>query len=814
MISPKITYSSARSQKARIAVRLADGWITILKVLLAVVLIGGLASLVLGLAFGWLVLGLAAIPAMTLVWYKGELKKLPPVKNPKTIDDVLSVEVLGRLPYNPSPIDMVGALSTVVGGQFFATRLGVSSRFLHDIVSADKSQSEVVLQSAVQLAQRVGIDTISAPVLMAALARNANHAEALLAHLQLDFDDLEQGAKWYKHLLSVVEYRQPKHRPGGLARDWSFGWTPLLNRFATNVSHMDDGKTLEIKSRKDVVDRMTNTLTTQARKNVALVGSPSVGKTEIVKAFAARLLNPDDSVPKDLKFNQVFILDASALISAASGRGELEHVVPMILNEAYRAKNTVVCLDDAQLFFQEGVGAVDLSNVLMPAIDAGGLRLILTMDEQHMLKVASKYPALATKLNRINVEQTSPEDTMAIMQDEIIIFEYTNKVTYMYQALKEAYRLSERYIYDMSMPGKAIKLLEAAAQYAENGLVTARSVQMAIENTMGVKAGVASSSDEKDTLLNMEELIHERMINQTRAVSAVSDALRRARAGVRNQNRPIGTFLFLGPTGVGKSELAKALASVYFEGEQNIIRIDMNEYVTNADVARLIADGTEDSNSLTARALKQPFSVVLLDEIEKAHPNVMNTLLQMLDEGVLRDTKNREVSFRDAIIIATSNAGADRIREYIDRGHDIDEFEDQFVDEIISSGQFKPEFLNRFDEIVVFKPLKKAELLQVVDKFLEGVNKTLAQQKISVRVADDAKEYLVEAGYDPRLGARPMRRIVQKAVESVVAKQVLAGEVAAGGVVEISLDKVKLIVEIRAKAEEFIDGNEQNKKLE
>jgi ATP-dependent Clp protease ATP-binding subunit ClpC len=312
----------------------------------------------------------------------------------------------------------------------------------------------------------------------------------------------------------------------------------------------------------------------------------------------------------------------------------------------------------------------------------------------------------------------------------------------------------------------------------------------------------------------MEELIHERMINQTRAVSAVSDALRRARAGVRNQNRPIGTFLFLGPTGVGKSELAKALASVYFEGEQNIIRIDMNEYVTNADVARLIADGTEDSNSLTARALKQPFSVVLLDEIEKAHPNVMNTLLQMLDEGVLRDTKNREVSFRDAIIIATSNAGADRIREYIDRGHDIDEFEDQFVDEIISSGQFKPEFLNRFDEIVVFKPLKKAELLQVVDKILEGVNKTLAQQKISVRVADDAKEYLVEAGYDPRLGARPMRRIVQKAVESVVAKQVLAGEVAAGGVVEISLDKVKLIVEIRAKAEEFIDGNEQNKKLE
>lgn len=813
MISPKITYSSARSQKARIAVRLADGWIVPLKVLVFVALLGGMAALVFGLTFGWLLLGLSAVPSMILTWHKGELKKLPPSKEPKTIDDILSVEVLGRLPHKPSPIDMAGAVGAVVGGHFFATRLGVSGRFLHDIVSPDASQSEVVLQSAAKLAERIGIDTISAPVLVAALARNANHSEALLAHLQLDFDDLARGAQWYQHLLSVVEYRRPKHRPGGLARDWSFGWTPLLNRFATNVSHMDDGKTLEIKSRKEVVDQMMNTLTTQARKNVALVGSPAVGKTEIVKAFASRLLAPDDSVPKDLKFNQVFILDASALISAAAGRGELEHVVPMILNEAYRAKNTVVCLDDAQLFFEEGVGAVDLSNVLMPAIDAGGLRLILTMDEQHMLKVSSKYPALATKLNRINVEQTSFEDTMAIMQDEIIIFEYRNKVTYMYQALKEAYRLSERYLHDMSMPGKAIKLLEAAAQYAENGLVTAHSVQMAIEKTMGVKAGVASSVEEKDTLLNMEELIHERMVNQTRAVSAVSDALRRARAGVGNQNRPIGTFMFLGPTGVGKSELAKALAAVYFGGEENIIRIDMNEYVTNADVARLIADGTEDANSLTAKALKQPFSVVLLDEVEKAHPNVMTTLLQMLDEGVLRDTRNREVSFRDAIIIATSNAGADRIREYIDRGHDIDKFEDQFVDEIISSGQFKPEFLNRFDEIVVFKPLQKAELLQVVDKILEGVNKTLAQQKISVRVADDAKEYLVEAGYDPRLGARPMRRIVQKAVESVVAKQVLAGEVAAGGMVEISLDKVKSIVDIKKKADEAVGGDD-NESLE
>jgi ATP-dependent Clp protease ATP-binding subunit ClpA len=195
-----------------------------------------------------------------------------------------------------------------------------------------------------------------------------------------------------------------------------------------------------------------------------------------------------------------------------------------------------------------------------------------------------------------------------------------------------------------------------------------------------------------------------------------------------------------------------------------------------------------------------------LDEIEKAHPNVLSTLLQMLDEGVLRDVKNREVSFRDAIIVTTSNAGADRIREYIDRGYNIEQFESKFVDELISSNQFKPEFLNRFDEIVMFRPLTKDELLQVVDLILVGVNKTLALQKISVNVTDDAKKYLVEAGYDPRLGARPMRRVVQRAVENTVAKQMLSNKVEAGSIIEISLEQVKQILESQTSAQQIVDN--------
>jgi ATP-dependent Clp protease ATP-binding subunit ClpC len=357
------------------------------------------------------------------------------------------------------------------------------------------------------------------------------------------------------------------------------------------------------------------------------------------------------------------------------------------------------------------------------------------------------------------------------------------------------------------MPGQAITLLESAAEYAEQGLVTAKSVNLAIEKTVGVKTNIVDDDSERDTLLNMESLIHKRMIGQERAVSVVSDALRRARAGVRNQKRPVGTFLFLGPTGVGKTELAKSLAAVYFGGEDKIIRLDMNEFVSSKDVSRLIADGTDDAASLTARVMKQPFSVVLLDEIEKAHSSVLQTLLQLLDEGILRDARNREVSFRDTIVIATSNAGSDRIQEYLHRGYDLQQFEDKFVDELISSNLFHPEFLNRFDEIVVFGALTKPELLQVVDLILAEVNKNLAEQKITITVSKDAKDYLVEAGYDPRLGARPMRRVVQRAVENTVAKQMLARTAEAGDSIEVTLEQVQSILQKGKQADEIVAEN-------
>ena len=233
------------------------------------------------------------------------------------------------------------------------------------------------------------------------------------------------------------------------------------------------------------------------------------------------------------------------------------------------------------------------------------------------------------------------------------------------------------------------------------------------------------------------------------------------------------------------------MSEVYFHGEGEIIRLDLNEFVDSTDVARLIADGSEDELSLTSQVMKHPFSVVLLDEIEKAHPQVLTTLLQLLDEGILRDVKNREVSFRDAIVIATSNAGAEQIRQFIDNGMDLSDVKEELTNSLIHSGEFKPEFLNRFDEICIFKPLSKQDLRKIVDLIIQSVNKTLEPQKISVQLSDGAKDILVEHGYDPKLGARPMRRIIQNTVENLVAKMVLAGVAGNGATIDIDAEMIE-----------------------
>lgn len=793
MVSVTFDYLSKRSRLARIGWRLRQVSGPILVFVGIIFFALGTLLLLQRSAAGWLILSLTAIPFVIYVWSRDGLRHLP-AGSGDTIDQLISADILGQLPQKPTSQDLALAVGRVTSGQFMSARFGITSNMLTDLAGSGTISIEDVWRHALETRDRLGVARLSGSVLVAALIRSFAGYENILAQIHLEDADLDEGVVWQQHLRDLVaKLHTPKHT-GGIARDWSFGFMPLLERLGRNISNeaIRSGGLLVVDSASHIeaLDRLVDVLGT-GHRNVALIGKTGSGKTTIIHALADRMINAAATVPEALRFRQVILLDPASLIASARGRDGIEDLMLRIINEASAAKNCILCLDNAELFFEEGPGSVDIGNILQPVIESGNPKMVLSMDEQRYLQISQRNPALIASLERINVAPADQLETMRIMQEQLILTEIEYKVTYRYQALKEAYRLSERYMHDFVMPGRAMTLLASAASYHDGGLVTMDSVQQAIEKTTGVKVGTVSDDEERDRLLNMESLIHTRMVNQNRAVQVVSDALRRARSGVGNKNRPIGTFLFLGPTGVGKTELSKALADVYYGGEDRLIRVDLNEYVQPSDVNRLIADGADDSSSLTAQVMKQPFSVILLDEIEKASPEVLSTLLQMLDEGILRDIKNREVSFRDAIVIATSNAGADRIRELIERGVQLEQFEQQITDELIQTGQFRPEFLNRFDEIVIFRPFAKDELAQVLELMLGAVNKSLSSQKITVTVSDEAKQILMEKGYDVKLGARPMRRVVQRAVENTVAKQMLEGSVKPGDTIVIDRDQVE-----------------------
>lgn len=786
-------FDHPRAQKARISVALKP-FMFVLKLLKIVSILGGVAFLIIENPLGWLVLILAVVAFLFENWWQGELHRLAPKNGSNTVEDLLASNILGRLGRDLTGEKIAKAVMLSSGGQFIAGRFGLGVTTVESLATIPQNSPENIFTTAIEIHQKLATHTISGSVLALAIIKNYPEHEKLLAQFHLDFEDLERGVEWHDHIFSLIDKMKTPVKDGGLARDWSFGWTPTLDRFGVNISSQVSGNILmssNLEQHEDLVEKMISQFSGGGKQNIALIGADGVGKSTVVNAFAHRILDGNAKLPPNLQYRQVISLDVGSLIAAAPGRGEIESLVNYILVEAHNAKNIILCLDNAQLFFEEGIGSVDISNILLPIIEAGRVRMILTMDEQRFLQISAKNPSLAGALNRLQVLPAGFEETIAVMEDKLILFEHQYQVFYRYQALKEAYRLSQRYIFDLEMPGRAVRLLEMAASFAENKVVEASSIQKAIEQTMNVKVSSSHDESEKSKLLDLENLLHARMIGQEKAVSAVSNALRRARTGVRNENRPIGTFLFLGPTGVGKTELSKALAEVYFNGEDNIVRLDLNEFVNLDDVTRLIADGARDANSLTSQMMKKPFSVVLLDEIEKAHPNVLTALLQVLDEGILRDEKNREVSFRDSIIIATSNAGAERIQELIARGYDAESAESIIIQDLIASREFRPEFLNRFDEVVVFEPLSKDDLKQIIDLMIAGVNRTLAPQKISVILTEDAKILLADAGYNPQLGARPMRRVIQKVVENTIARKMLSGEAQAGSVVEITAEIVQ-----------------------
>lgn len=652
-----LTYNvkSPRAIKARAAGRLDNKLLRQFLSVVSVISFFGFLWLVFvsHTSLGYLLLVIVAFTKIPVAWYYGELRHLAPqapLDATHDISQVLDRKVLAKLKANQTPKQIAEIISNQPGGFFFAARYGIGKDFLINLSADDEGSLALVWSRALELARATNNKEIDSAALAGALILSVPTSEMHLNSISLDKKDIVNGVFWYSHVMNMFERAHKKSHYGGIGRDLSFGWAPLLNHVGFNITdNIQRGGYLRrtVNSREEVIDQTIRLLSQQGRRNAALVGEPGVGKTTLVYSLAQRLIADTTNLPKELQYQQVITLDSANLIANAKARGQLEELLIHVFNEAIHAKNVVLFLDDAQLFLRDATGSVDLSNLLLPVLQGGALKLILSFSDQEWLRLSQENPGLAQLLNRVIIKPLNQEETIQVVEDEIILMESKNDLVYMYQSIEEAYKLADRFIHEQAFPGKAIKLLEAAANFPEaTHFVTAGSVRKATEKSFDVRVQTADTSVERDTLLNLEQKIHERMINQTRAVTLVSDALRRARSGVRNENKPIGTFLFLGPTGVGKTELSKSLAAVYFGGEEHLVRVDLNEFSHAEDTSRLLAVGSQDPYSLCAQIAKQPFSVVLLDEIEKAHPNVLNLLLQMLDEGVLRDSQNKPVSFK------------------------------------------------------------------------------------------------------------------------------------------------------------------------
>lgn len=774
---PLIDLSAIRARKARLAHVITENGYRLLMAATAVFALVCIAMLYKHIAHAYLFGSIALCFYAIAVWYKRELSVLP--VSGGTLTDKLSGDILGVLDPKQAltPRSVWHVLMKHWEINFLLNHLLMPGREIESILSNEPQDMEVIWHEATGLALNDESTFIEPYHIAIALILQSPVLQPQLSQMKLSRQDIIEVSLWIKRILDHSKREKPFF--GGIGRDWSYGFTPLLSRFGQNISLAVEhgGDHFDWLAESAGVRAITQTMS-QGANAIAIIGEEGVGKTSHMYALAQALLQ-GKTADKRLVSNQVIGLNASLILSNARGPGDLEHIILRLLQESIQAGHIILFLDNAQLFFSEGVGAFDITQILLPIVQGGRLRIVLAMSPHDFQNLKVRNSAFASLLSPVVLEEPPEHEVMRVLEDIAMGMEYQHGIIVPYDALREAYRLSGRYDQETAYPGKAIKLLSLALPHVDRHVLSEYSIQQAIEQSRGVKVGAAAPL-EADALLHLEDKIHERMINQTHAVGVVAGALRRARAGVSDPRRPIGSFLFLGPTGVGKTELAKAIAATYFGAESNMVRLDMSEYQQPDDVRRLLSDGHDESNSLILAVRQQPFTVVLLDEIEKAHPNILNLLLQLLDEGTLTDTNGRPVSFKDCIIIATSNAGAQQIRERIAQGQKLSAFEDELIDQFIASGQFKPELLNRFDEIVLFRPLEPNELAQIVVLMLGDINKTLANQHIVVSLTNAAIAEIVRAGYDARLGARPMRRVLQRAVEDGVAGKILRGEAKAG----------------------------------
>ncbi|MCR1952841.1 ATP-dependent Clp protease ATP-binding subunit [Clostridium sp. DSM 100503] len=691
-------------------------------------------------------------------------------------------------------------------------------------------------------------------ILLALLDDKEGVAYTILSTLKLDFKLIKTDISNYLYDKEVEEIKIEDKNKKKMVK------TPLLNQYGRNLTMMaKEGKLDPVVGRENENRRILEILCRRIKNNPCLIGEPGVGKTAVIEGLAQRIVN--GNVPEILKDKVIISLDLTSMLAGAKYRGEFEDRLKKVMDEIRSSKDIIIFIDEIHTIVGAGgaEGAIDASNILKPALARGEIKCIgaTTIDEYR--KHIEKDSALERRFQPVRVEEPSKEETLNILKGLRERYEAHHMVKIEDEALEAAVELSDRYITDRFMPDKAIDLIdEASSKVRIENLISPPDIinlQLQLENNDKEKeeaiknqnferaaylrdkekqlkdklynlkmdrtdiecnnyivnreqvAKVVSSwskiplekltEQESEKLLKLEDTLHKRVIGQKEAVKAVAKAVRRARVGLKDPNRPIGTFIFCGPTGVGKTELSNALAEAMFGDKKNLIRIDMSEYMEKHSVARLIGAppgyiGYDEGGQLTEAVRRNPYSVILLDEIEKAHPDVFNILLQIMEDGRLTDSKGKIINFKNTIVIMTSNVGAHDIKKQNTLGFstsnslvdsEYEKMKKNIMEEI--KQQFKPEFINRIDDIIVFHKLKDSDILKIVNLMLNNTIDKLKERKITINLNEDSKQFLVNKGVDTNYGARPLRRIITKELEDKLSEEMLKGCIKGGDNLEV-----------------------------
>ncbi|WP_251423271.1 MULTISPECIES: ATP-dependent Clp protease ATP-binding subunit [Lactococcus] len=728
---------------------------------------------------------------------------------------------------------------------------------------------ENIIEQAKVLAQnndknRVGTEHL----LYMVLANEASFAAQLLREQNINTANLRKKLE-QKAYLRVPERRKavtPASKRNLSGKVSETTTTPTLDTVSTDLTKAArEGRLDPMIGRTREVERLIHILSRRTKNNPVLVGEPGVGKSAIIEGFATRVVQGD--VPADLRGSRIMALNMAMVVAGTKFRGEFEDRLTAIVDEVTHDKNVIVFIDELHTIIGAGGGmdsVNDASNILKPALARGEFQLIGATTYQEYQKYIEKDEALERRFARINVEEPSEDETIAILQGLKEKFEVYHTVKFEDGALERAVSLSNRYMPSRRLPDKAIDLLDEAAakvkitrktnhskldelkaelkeeerklqaavvsldileaQKIEKNtqklvrkidnfplseedipLVQESDVYAVVSNLTGIPLQQMTKT-ESERLINLEKELHKRVVGQEEAITAVSRAIRRARSGVADTRRPLGSFMFLGPTGVGKTELAKALAESVFGSEENMIRVDMSEFMEKFSTSRLIGAppgyvGYDEGGQLTEQVRNKPYSVILLDEIEKAHPDIFNIMLQILDDGFVTDTKGRKVDFRNTIIIMTSNLGATALRDDKTVGFcakaiakDYTAMKARIMEEL--KKHYRPEFLNRIDETIVFHSLTEKEIEQVVKIMSKSLVSRLKEQDIKVRFTPSALKVIADKGFDPEYGARPLRKALQREVEDLLSEQLLTGDIQPGNTVSIGSSNKKIRIHV------------------